>query len=62
LPRASRLAEAIKNRLALEVTLVAGAGGVFNIFRDDELIFSKSREKRFPETEEIIDRLTQSLS
>jgi selT/selW/selH-like putative selenoprotein len=54
------LEAAIKDRLAAEVELVAGTGGVFAVFLNGELIFSKSREKRFPETAEIIDRLSQT--
>jgi len=56
------LEAAIKDRLAVEVELVAGTGGVFAVFREDELIFSKNREKRFPETAEIIARLCQTAS
>jgi selT/selW/selH-like putative selenoprotein len=56
------LEAAIKDRLAAEVELVAGTGGVFAVFREGELIFSKNREKRFPETAEIIDRLSQTPS
>jgi selT/selW/selH-like putative selenoprotein len=48
--------------LAVEVELVAGSGGVFTVYRDGEPVFAKSREKRFPENEEIIERLTRVLS
>jgi len=56
------LEAAIKERLTAEVELVGGTGGVFEVYRDDETIFSKRREKRFPETEEIIERLSRPPS
>lgn len=36
-----------------EVTLIEGSGGVFEIVRDGELVFSKKALNRFPENSEI---------
>lgn len=36
-----------------KVELEGGKGGVFDVFADGELIFSKHKELRFPENEEI---------
>ena len=40
-----------------EVELVQSWGGVFEISRDDELIFSKKKTGRFPEWQEIKEKL-----
>ena len=34
-----------------------GTNGVFDVVADGELVFSKHREGRFPETDEILDSL-----
>lgn len=36
-----------------ELTLRQGTGGIFNIFVNDELIFSRKEEGRFPEITEL---------
>jgi len=41
----------------IKVTLIEGSGGVFEIKRSDQLIFSKKQSKRFPDHQEIIDKL-----
>ena len=41
-------------KLGIEVQLIAGGGGIFDVEIDGELIFSKHKEGRFPEAEEII--------
>lgn len=41
----------------IEVELIEGSGGVFEVERDGELIFSKKKLGRFPEHEEIIAHL-----
>ncbi len=37
--------------------LVEGGGGVFDVFVDDELVFSKHAEGRYPENDEIVEAL-----
>jgi len=39
-----------------EVELIEGSGGVFEIIRDGELVFSKKSLNRFP-TDEEVDKL-----
>lgn len=46
-------------RSATAVELVKGSGGVFEISRDGELLFSKKQLGRFP-TDEEIDALAAS--
>ncbi len=36
-----------------EVTLIEGSGGVFEITRDGQLVFSKKALNRFPEDSEL---------
>jgi selT/selW/selH-like putative selenoprotein len=51
------LATELKRRLGIESTLIAGGGGVFDVTADGKLIFSKKKEKRFPEVQEILGAL-----
>jgi selT/selW/selH-like putative selenoprotein len=51
------LAEALKSEMGIEAELIKSGGGVFEIEADGELIFSKKKEFRFPENQEIIDIL-----
>jgi selenoprotein W-related protein len=41
----------------LEVELIDGSGGVFEVVKDGELIFSKKQLGRFPDPEEIFEKL-----
>jgi selenoprotein W-related protein len=36
-----------------EVALVPGTGGIFDVYLDEELIYSRKREARFPESKEL---------
>lgn len=40
--------------IMIEVSLVTGNKGRFEVTLDDRLIFSKARSKRFPENGEIV--------
>jgi selT/selW/selH-like putative selenoprotein len=40
-----------------EATATPGGKGQFDVFVDDELVFSKQAEGRFPEQDEILDAL-----
>ncbi|MCP5348062.1 MAG: hypothetical protein H7A04_14500 [Pseudomonadales bacterium] len=44
----------IQDATDAQVTLVAGSGGVFDVRRDGELIFSKHHTGRFPAVGEIM--------
>ena len=58
LPMASRLKAEIEQRFETAmVELIESSGGVFEITKDSDLIFSKKSEGRFPEDEEIFEKL-----
>jgi len=40
-----------------EVELISSGGGVFEVCKDGELIFSKKETGRFPEHEEVLSKL-----
>ena len=54
LPRAVSLAESIESELGIAPEPVIGENAVFDVIVDGDVIFSKKKEHRFPETEEII--------
>ena len=54
---ASGLAARISEEFGVEPTLEKGVAGVFDITANGELIFSKARERRFPDDAEIIEAL-----
>jgi selT/selW/selH-like putative selenoprotein len=43
--------------LGVEAKLVKSGGGVFEVMADKKLIFSKKKEHRFPEPQEVIESL-----
>ena len=54
-PRASSLEAELKKELGqtLDVELIAGSGGVFEVIVDNRLVFSKRNKGRFPHKGEI---------
>ncbi len=54
-PRASSLEAELKKELGqtLDVELIAGSGGVFEVMVDDRFVFSKKNKGRFPDEGEI---------
>ncbi len=59
MPTASSLAALIKKKFNMEPLLIEGANGVFEVTVDGDLIFSKKKEGRFPEDEEILGPLAE---
>lgn len=55
--RAKMLATAVRAAKGVDSELVAASGGVFEVFRDGALIFSKQATGRFPEESEVLDAL-----
>jgi len=52
------LADVIKNEIPdAKIEFIRGSGGVFDVKKDDNLIFSKHESGRYPEEEEIIRML-----
>lgn len=53
-------AEEMKKELEKEgvsVTLEGGAGGIYDVYVDGKLVFSRHQQKRFPENEEILSAI-----
>jgi len=44
----------LKKHLDLDVELIAGSGGIFEVSCDNYKIFSKKDEGRFPEPDELL--------
>jgi selT/selW/selH-like putative selenoprotein len=51
------LAAAIKEKTGVSAELVKSSGGAFEVRKDGAVIFSKLREGRFPEHEEVLSQL-----
>ena len=51
------MAAEIKKELGVDSKLVRGSGGIFVVTADNQRIFSKQDEGRFPSESEIIDKL-----
>ena len=56
-PKASGLAAEIKNKIGVDAELIGGGGGIFDVKADDVMVFSKHKEGRFPENQEVIEAL-----
>ena len=58
LPTASRLEEELNKEITsekLNIVLIKGSGGVFDVVVNDKLIYSKSDTERFPLPNEIAE-------
>ena len=51
------MAAEIKQRRGVDSTIVRGSGGEFEVTVDGQLVFSKRKEHRFPELDEILSAL-----
>ncbi|MBD3226193.1 MAG: hypothetical protein GF313_15810 [Caldithrix sp.] len=51
------MADEIKNSLPYAVNLIKGSGGIFDIYIDNDLIFSKHQSGRFPLDGEVVEAL-----
>jgi selT/selW/selH-like putative selenoprotein len=51
------LAAEIKRALGIDVELVKGGSGIFDVHQDGRLVFSKYETHRFPEAEELLASL-----
>ena len=52
------MAAEIKKAKGLDVELVKGSGGIFDVHQDGRLVFSKHETHRFPEIDELLAELT----
>ena len=60
LPRAASVATEILNKYGNTInslTLIPSGGGVFEVIKNDKLIFSKKESGRFPELNELFKAL-----
>ena len=53
--RALSLRDNIKNKFGIDVELIEGSGGVFEVSLNNSLIFSKKELSRFPNENEVED-------
>ena len=60
--RASMLSREIYKELGLKADLIEGETGSFDVYINGNLIFSKSKAKRFPEPEEILQKIKEYKS
>jgi selenoprotein W-related protein len=51
------LAEELKSKLGVDAELVKKSGGIFEVYNDGNLIFSKVQLGRFPQPGEVIKLL-----
>lgn len=51
------MAEIRKHRQNVETRLIKGSGGQFEVVLDGTLIFSKKQAGRFPEPQEILEKI-----
>ena len=58
---AQELLTTFENELG-ELALVPGAGGIFEVRVDGEVIFSRDREGRFPESKELKQRVRDRIA
>ena len=45
--------------MGIEAELIRGGGGVFDVVADGDLVFSKYEAGRFPNNEEVLDKLRE---
>lgn len=51
------MADDLKGVFGVDAKLVAGGGGVFDVIADGTMIYSKFKTGRFPEHDEVIEKL-----
>jgi len=57
LPRAEALASEIKKKYGVDAELVKGVKGIFDVYVDDKRVFSRHETKRFPEPQDIFEKI-----
>ncbi len=55
------MAGVIEKKYKIKPALIEGSGGVFEVTLDDTLIFSKKKEGRFPENDEILKLIAEKI-
>ena len=63
LPRASSLEVELNNKFDdINIELISGGGGVFEVTLDNNLIFSKKALERFPDDREVENLIRENLN
>lgn len=57
MPQASSLAAAIQAKLGIDVKLIPGRGGIFDVVVDGRRIYCKQETDRFPTHDEVLAKL-----
>ena len=55
------MAEAIQDEFGVEPELIEGSGGVFDVHLDGKPIWSKHDVGRFPENNEVLDKIGKTV-
>ena len=55
------MAEEIKSKFGLDAEMIEDKGGIFDVRFGDQLVFSKHEQDRFPEHQEVLDRLKELI-
>ena len=53
------MADAIGRKFGIDTELIKGGGGIFDVKVDGDLIYSKHDTGRFPEHDEILERIAR---
>jgi selT/selW/selH-like putative selenoprotein len=53
------LADEIRDAFGVESELVEGTRGIFDVYVDDRLVFSKHAKQRFPEPGEVVNLIRE---
>jgi len=56
------LQNAIKDKYGIEARLIEGSGGAFEVCIDGTLVFSKLKQFRFPEDDEVFAAIDRAQS
>jgi selT/selW/selH-like putative selenoprotein len=56
------LADELRKAFGVEAVLVEGTHGIFDVFVDERLVFSKHQEQRFPDPGEVVGRVGRAAS
>lgn len=51
------MADTLKGKFDVEIELIEGSSGIFDVVADGVTVFSKHSAGRFPDGQEIVDKL-----
>jgi len=56
------LAAKLKDEFGIDATLIAGAGGIFDVCLGDELVYSKHQTGRFPDEDAVVESIRRETA